>query len=211
MERQLIHRHFKIGMSFRVEMKRFPILVGASPVLRLVGKRQHARFHADMMQLLRDDRVVFPIDESIVFRLILQNPEFCIHIVLHLMVVTVEMVRRDIQNHSDVSLEVIHVVELETAQLHDIHIVFLRSHLQRKARPHIAGKTYVEARILQNVIGEHRCCRLAVAAGDANHFRIRIATGQFNFRNDGNAFRFYFLHNRRRLRNPRAFHHFVGI
>ena len=42
------------------------------------------------------DRVVVPKDESVFFRLILYNPEFGVHIVLHVMVVSVQMVRSNV-------------------------------------------------------------------------------------------------------------------
>ena len=71
-----------------------------------------------------NDWVILPEDERILFCLVLENAELGFHIVLHFVFVAVKMVGRDVHNHGDVGLELIHVVELEAAQLDYIHIVF---------------------------------------------------------------------------------------
>ena len=54
------------------------------------------RLDVIFLQLLLDDRVIIPIDERIVLRLVLDNSHLGIHIVLHLVMIPVEMVGRDI-------------------------------------------------------------------------------------------------------------------
>ena len=68
-----------------------------------------------LFQLSADDGVVVPVDESIFRSLVLRDAEFGIHIVLHLVVVTVQMIRRDVHQYGNVGMELVHIVQLETA------------------------------------------------------------------------------------------------
>ena len=75
------------------------------------GETQRLALHVS--DLLADDWVVLPIDEEIFLCLILQNPEFCGCVILHLVVVAVEMVGGYVENHGYIGLELIHVLKLE--------------------------------------------------------------------------------------------------
>ena len=64
------------------------------------------------------------------------------------------MVGGDVQQNGDVGAEVIHVVQLERAQLN--HIIGMRvfCHLQGKAVADVACQTYIIACILEDVVDE---------------------------------------------------------
>ena len=83
-----------------------------------------------LAQLLGDDGVVLPEDEGILTGLVLGDAELGCGIVLHLVVVAVQVVGRDVEQHGHIGLELIHVVELKTAQLNDIHVMMLGGYLQ---------------------------------------------------------------------------------
>ena len=68
-------------------------------------------------------RVVIPKDKGILFRLVLHDAEFRINIVLHLIVISIQMVWGDIQQDSNIRLKIIHVVQLEAAQFDYINIM----------------------------------------------------------------------------------------
>ena len=67
------------------------------------------------LDLAGDNRVIIPKDESIFLCLILNNTEFGIHIILHFIIITIQMIGSNIQQNSYISLEIIHIIQLETA------------------------------------------------------------------------------------------------
>ena len=77
-----------------------------------------------LLQFLAYDGVVVPVDEGVLLCLVLDDTHFGVHIVLHLEVVAVQVVWRDVQQDGDVGTEVIHVVQLERAEFDDV--VFVR-------------------------------------------------------------------------------------
>ena len=56
------------------------------------------------------------------------------------------MIRGDVEQDSHVGTELIHVVELETAQLDDVVLMRSLCHLQRQALSDVACQTYIVAR-----------------------------------------------------------------
>ena len=60
-----------------------------------------------------DDWVFAPVDKRILARLVARDTELRIHIILELMVVSIQVVRRDIEQNSNIRLEIIAVVQLE--------------------------------------------------------------------------------------------------
>ena len=143
--------------------------------------------------------------------MILDNSEFRINIVLHIVSVTVEMIGRNIQQHGNIGFETIHVVELETTQFDHIIIIMFGRYLQGEALSHIPGQTYVEAGFFQYMIRKKRRGSLPVAAGNANHSSIGIATGKFYFRNNRCSSFFQRLYHRCALGYTGTLHHFIGI
>ena len=166
-----------------IEQQCVAVAVCSGAFLVVLRERQHLSLHVDVVELLCNHRVVFPIDERVVFCLVLENAELCVHIILHLIVVAVKMVGSDGEQHGDVGFEVIHVVKLETAQLNHIDIVVGCRHLICEACPHVSSQAHVQAGVLEDVVGKHCGCCLAVTTRDTYHFRIGIASGKIDFRN----------------------------
>ena len=77
-----------------------------------------------LFQLVFDDGVIVPVNESILVCLVLDNTHLGIHVVLHLEVIAVQMVWSDVQQHGNIGTEVIHIVELEGTEFNDI--IFMR-------------------------------------------------------------------------------------
>ena len=73
-----------------------------------------------LSDLAGNDRVVVPEDECIFRRLVLNDAELGVHIILHLVIITVQMIGRYIQQDSYIRFEVVHVIQLETTQFDDI-------------------------------------------------------------------------------------------
>ena len=81
------------------------------------------------LQLLFDDGVIVPIDEGILRSLVLDDTHLCVNIVLHLEIISVQMVGCDIQQDGNVGTEVVHIIQLEGTQLDDIVFVGIFSNL----------------------------------------------------------------------------------
>ena len=127
------------------------------------------------------------------------------------MVVTVQMVGRDVKQHGNVSPETVHVVQLETAQFYHIIVIIFLGHLQGQALADISGQPDVVTRFLEDMINQGRSSGLAVAARNTNHLGVRIASGKFYFRDNGNTGGFHLQHHRGIFRYARAFYHLVRI
>ena len=155
--------------------------------------------------------IVVPEYESIFSRLVPDNAEFGIHIVLHLVVITIQMVRRYIQQDGDVRLEVVHVIELETTQFDNVDGVRIFSHLEGQAVPDVPGKPSIHSRLPEDVVSQHGRRRLAIAPGDTDHLGIRVPSGKFYFGDDRRTFLLQFLYDRSLVGNPRTLDDFVGI
>ena len=83
-----------------------------------------------------------------VFRcLVLGDAEFGVHIFLHTVVVTVQVVWCDVHQYGNVGTEVIHIVQLEGTQLNDVVIMLLRGYLQGQAVADVAFYGYFRRRI----------------------------------------------------------------
>ena len=111
------------------------------------------------------------------------------------------MVRGDVRDDGYVGLEVIYVVELETAQLQHVIVVLFGGHLVGVALAYVASESDVEAGILHQVIYERGRGRLAVAARDAYLLRIVVAAGKFYFGYDMYAAILAFAYHRRVARD----------
>ena len=93
------------------------------------GKGIECRLRIAFGNLTCDNRIIIPKDESILFRLILDDAELGIHVILHFIIVPIQMIGRNVQQNCDICLEVIHVIQLEATQLDDIDIMRRFSHL----------------------------------------------------------------------------------
>ena len=145
-----------------------------------------------LFQLSADDGVVVPVDESIFRSLVLRDAEFGIHILLHAVIVSVQMVRGNVHQDGDIGAELIHIVQLEGAEFDNIIVVLLHGHLQGKAVADVACQPYIQSRTLEDVVNERGGGSLAVRTGDANHFGVCITSGELYLGDDGDAFFFQF-------------------
>ena len=84
-------------------------------------------------------------------------------------------------------------------------------HLEREALADIAGQSYVIAGLLEDVVYQRCGGRLAVGTGDAYHFRVGIAAGEFYLADDVDAAGFCFLNDGRIVGYAGALHNLVGI
>ena len=109
------------------------------------------------------------------------------------------MVGRDVHQHGDVSLEAVHVVELETAQFDHVARVRILGHLQGEAAPNVARQTNVQPGLAQDVVRQRRGCRLAIAARDADHPRVGVSPGQLDLGEDRDATLYGCAHDGRRV------------
>ena len=112
------------------------------------------RLDVIFLQLLLDDRVIIPVDERIVLRLVLDDPHLGIHIVLHLVMIPVEMVGRDIHQDSHVRTEIVHVIQLERAQLDDVVVMRFFRHLQSQTLTDISCQPGVISRSLEDMVDQ---------------------------------------------------------
>ena len=94
------------------------------------------------------------------------------------------MIRCYIQYNSDIRFKVVHIIQLETAQLDHVDRMWIFRNLKRQAVSDISGQAHVHARFFQDMIRKHRRCRLAVATRDANHLRVRIPSGKLDLGDD---------------------------
>ena len=120
------------------------------------------------------------------------------------------MIGRYIHQNGDIGLEVIHVVQLETAQLYHVVVIVLLGHLPCQTASDIAGQPHVHARHPEYVVYERRGCGLAVGSGDAYHLGIGVTPSKLNLRYDGSALSHKFLYDGGLFGNTRALYHLIG-
>ena len=92
------------------------------------------------------------------------------------------MVGSDVEHHGDVGLEVVHVFELERAQLDDIDVVVLARNLQGEATAYVAGESDIYTGLTQYVVCQQCCSGLSVRACDTYHLGVGVASGELDFR-----------------------------
>ena len=131
---------------------------------------------AMLVQLALDDGVVVPEDKSVFRCLVLGDAEFGVHIFLHTVVVTVQVVWCDVHQYGNVGTEVIHIVQLEGTQL------------QGQTVADVAGEADVQACTLEDVINERGGCSLSVRAGDTDHLCVSVPSRKLYLRDDGRTF-----------------------
>ena len=88
--------------------------------------------------------------------------------------------------------------------------MLLACHLKGHAAAHVACEAHVDACVFEYVVSEECGGGLSVAAGDADHLCIGVASGQFDFGDHGNAFLGDGLHHGSGRGNAGAFDHLVG-
>ena len=142
---------------------------------------------------------------------VLQDAHFCIHIALHLIVIAVEVVGCDIEQHGDVRFKLEHIFKLEAAQFDDIPIVCAFGHLQSQASSDVSTQSYVVSSRFKDVVDERSCCCFAVATRDAHHLCVGVTGGELNLTHHANAVVHRLLHHRRLAWDARALNDFFSI
>ena len=107
-----------------------------------------------LVQFPLDDGVIIPEDESIFRSLVLCDAEFGIHIVLHTMVVTVQMIGCDVHQHGNIGTELIHIIQLERAELNHIIIMLVCGYLQGKTLTYVTSQSYIQTCTFENVVNK---------------------------------------------------------
>ena len=176
-----------------------------------VAEAQLAALGLQVLQLAADVLVLLPVDECVRGVLVLQYAHLRVHVVLHLEVVAVEVVGRDVQQYGNVGAEVVHVVKLEGRKLYHVPVLVVLRHLQGETSSDVSCQPHVEAGFFHDVVDERRRRGLAVAACDAHGARLRVASRELYLAEDGSALRAELAHHRHRLGNAWALHHLIGI
>ena len=121
------------------------------------------------------------------------------------------MVGSDVEQNGYISLELVHVVELETAKFDDVVVVLLLGYLKGEAVADVSCQSGIQASLLEYVVNQRCRCCLAVASGNANHLGIGISACKLDFRNDRNVVFLYLYNHRSVVGNSRALYNLVGI
>ena len=164
-----------------------------------------------LLQFTLDDGVVVPVDEAVLRGLVLYDAHLGIHIVLHAVVVAIQVVGGDVQQDGDVGLKLVHVVQLERAQLDDVVLMRVLGHLQCQTAPYVASQSGIVASRLEDVVNQRRGGGFAVAARDANHLRVGVTPGKLYFADDADALCHGLLHHWSLFRDARTLDDFVSV
>ena len=121
------------------------------------------------------------------------------------------MVWSDIEQDSHVGTELIHVVELETAQLDDVVLMRSFSHLKGKTLSDISSQTDIIASRLDDVVNQRGSGSLTVTSRNTDHLGVSISARKFYFADDRCTLSHQFLYHRCFLRNTRTLDDFVSI
>ncbi len=81
-----------------------------------------------MPQVLHGHRVILTINKNVIFCLVLNDPELTVDVIPELVIISVQMVFRNIGQYGDVGPERMDIVQLKTADL---------SHVQRLGGPRL--------------------------------------------------------------------------
>ena len=121
------------------------------------------------------------------------------------------MVGGDIQQDGDIGPEVVHIVQLEGAELDDIILVRILSHLQRQRVADIACETGIIACLLEDMIDQRGGGGLTVRTRDADHLRVGVPACKLNLTDDMDAFLLNLHDHRSRIGDTRTLDDLVGI
>ena len=106
-------------------------------------------------------------DGVVLLGLVLEYPTLGIGVELQLVVVPVEVVGRDIHQHCSLQMGVVHMVELEAGELHDVDLVRVSYEALGEGETDIATRHRIYAARLQEVSGEGGGGGLAIGPRDA--------------------------------------------
>ena len=121
--------------------------------------------------------------EAVLWAQVAGYPELGPYVVLHIVVVAVQMVRRDVSYDGDVRAEVIASVQLKAADFQNVVVVFLGRHLECVAFSYVSSQSHVQTRLLEQVVDERCSGGLAVRPRYAYFLRVVIARRELDFGN----------------------------
>ena len=87
--------------------------IGVGNVLLIAAEGVEGCLWLYACNLAVNDGVLAPVDEGILARLVACDTELSIHIVLELVVVSIQVVGRDIEQNGNICLEIVAVIQLE--------------------------------------------------------------------------------------------------
>ena len=122
--------HVDLDRVFYLKLTIFKVTDCA--IFLYLRKRTQMTLDTIFLQFLAYYRIILPIDKRIILRLILKDTHLGINVVLHLKVISVKMIRCNIQQNRNVGSEVIHIVQLERAELNDIVSMWIFCNLEGK-------------------------------------------------------------------------------
>ena len=175
------------------------------------GERIAYSLDVKLLQFLLDDGVVVPVNEAVLRRLVLCDAHLGVGIVLKLIVVAVQMVGGDVQQDGNVGPEVVHIVELKTAQLYDVILMWVFGHLQSQASAYVSGQSGIISGLLEDVVYQAGGGGLAIAARYAYHLRVCVSSRKFYLADDVCALLHELLYHGSLLGNARTLYHLVGV
>ena len=147
--------------------------------LSLLGERKHLCLHHDLVEMVYGDLVIRAEYEAVFARHVAGDAELRLDIILHHVSVSVEMVRSDVRYDGYIGLEVIHIVQLEAAELQHVYVELLGRHLIGVALSYVSAQTDVKSGLAEKMIYERGGGRLAVASGYADLLCLVISSGKF--------------------------------
>ncbi len=162
-------------------------------------------------QFALDDRVIVPENEGIFRCLVLRDAELGVHIILHLVIITVQMIGCDVHQYGNVGAEVVHVIQLERTKFNYIIIMLFRCHLQGKAVADVSRQAHIQSCTLENMVNERGGSGLTVRPGNTNHFSGSVAPGKLYLRDNGRALFFQFQYHRSIVGDTGTFHHLISV
>ena len=154
--------------------------------------------------------IVGVVDEEVVAVEVAGDAQLGLGIFLQAVIVAVEVVGRDVEQHRHPGPEVVGVVELKGAELDHVILEFVLYNLLRQREAHVAGQAHAKAGFLEQMISQQRRRGLAVGAGDADALGFRVAAGKLYLRDDGRVLGAQGLDDGGFFRDAGAFHDLVG-
>ena len=184
---------------------------GAAIDAVLNGERPPLGFHGMLLQPCVGLGIVRAVDEMILFALVHGDAELAGHVVLHAVLVAVQVVRRDVEQHSDIRTELHDAIELETAQLkHVIRVVAIGDE-PGETGAHVAAHGHIQSGFVQDVMREQGGGGLTVTSGDRDDPTVAIAVREFDLADDRDPLFARCYHERGTIRDAGALHDLVRL
>ncbi len=121
------------------------------------------------------------------------------------------MVRGDIQQDGDIGTEIVHIIQLETAELDDIILMWILCYLKSEGVANVACQSSIVTSLLEDMVDERSGSGLTIRARDTYHLRIRIATSKLDLTDDMDALLLDLHNHRSRIGDARTLDDLIGI